>query len=260
MTTGYEPLNTLKPVAEGLWIIDGPAVRSFGFPFSTRATVVRLETGELWVHSPTELTASLRAELDALGPVRHLIAPNQIHFVHVNAWVEAYPGATFWAAPDVHARAAKNGLHLPEATPLAWDRAEAPWQGQLDQLIVRGSSFHKEAVFFHRVSRTLIVTDLIEAFDTAKLPAHCRPFVWLNGIDNTDGKMPPLLRWTYKNKAALAEDIETLVGWAPRRIILAHGDCYDANGAAELQRAFRKLLNARAWEKTVDEIKARENR
>lgn len=256
--TGYEPLNTLKPVAEGLWVIDGPAVKSFGFPFSTRATVVRLESGELWVHSPTELTSSLRTELDALGPVRHLIAPNNLHFVHVNAWVAAFPEATFWAAPDVHERAAKNGLHLPEAAPLSWDRAEPDWEGQLDQLIVRGSSFHKEAVFFHRASRTLIVTDLIEAIDTAKLPAHCRPFVWLNGIDNTDGKMPPLLRWTYKNKAALAEDIETLVNWKPRRIILAHGDCYEANGAAELQRAFRKLLNARAWEKTVDEIKARE--
>lgn len=255
--TGYEPLNTLKAVAGGLWLIDGPAERSYGFPFSTRATVVQLENGDLWVHSPTVLTDALREELQAIGPVRHLIAPNQIHYVHVADWIEAFPEAQFWAAPGVHGRAAKNGLILPEAQPLQWDVAEQPWDGQLHQLIVRGSGFHKEAVFFHRISRTLILTDLIEAFDTAKLPARCRPFVWLNGIDNSDGKMPPLLRWTYRDKAALAEDVETLVSWNPRRIIIAHGDCYHSNGAAELERAFRKLLRGRAWERAVDEAKAR---
>lgn len=36
-------------------------------------------------------------------------------------------------------------------------------------MIVRGSSVHREAVFFHRASRTLILTDLIENFEPAKL-------------------------------------------------------------------------------------------
>ena len=256
--TGYEPLNTLKPVAAGLWLIDGPAVTSYGFPFSTRATVVQLDNGDLWVHSPTHLTDGLQAELAAIGPVRHLIAPNHIHFAHIPEWQAAYPQATYWAAPGVQARAAKNGLDLPEGTPLHWEQAEPPWDGQLRQLIVRGSAFHQEAVFFHDATRTLILTDLIEAFDTAKLPARCRPFVWLNGIDNTDGKLPPLLRWTFKDKTALAEDIEALMSWGPRRIIIAHGDWYEANGTGELERAFRKLLRARAWEKAVDDMKARD--
>lgn len=59
--TGYEPLNTLKPVADDIWLIDGPAVRFYGMPFPTRATVVRLANGDLWVHSPTELSDGLRA-------------------------------------------------------------------------------------------------------------------------------------------------------------------------------------------------------
>ena len=64
----YEPLNTLKPVAAGIWIIDGPAVICKRMPISTRATVVKLQSGNLWVHSPTALTKPLRAELEALGP------------------------------------------------------------------------------------------------------------------------------------------------------------------------------------------------
>lgn len=256
--TGYAPLNTLKPVAEGLWLIDGPAIKSYGFPFSTRATVVRLESGDLWVHSPTEWSAALQAELDGIGPVRHLVAPNCIHFAHINDWANANPEATYWAAPGVAARAAKNGLSLPDPVELQWERAETPWATDMHQLIVRGSKWFHEAVFFHHATRTLILTDLIEAFDTAKLPAHCRPFVWLNGIEHTDGKMPPILRRSYKDTAAFAEDIETLVSWRPRRVIIAHGDWYEANGTGELERAFRKLLRGRAWERAVDDIKAKE--
>ncbi|MFK7938025.1 MAG: DUF4336 domain-containing protein [Roseovarius sp.] len=257
--TGYEPLNTLKPVAQGLWLIDGPAITSYGFPFSTRASVVRLENGDLWVHSPTQWSETLQAELDALGPVRHLVAPNCLHFAHISAWQQANPDATYWAAPGVAERAAKNGLTLPEAQPLQAVQAEWPWATEMSQLIVRGSRWFHEAVFFHAASQTLILTDLIEAFDTAKLPARCRPFVWLNGIENTDGKMPPILRRSFKDKTALAEDIETMMAWGPRRIIIAHGDWYRGNGTAELERAFRKILRGRAWERAMDDIEARQN-
>jgi len=110
--TGYEPLNTLKPVAEGIWLIDGPAIRFLGMPFPTRATVVRLENGDLWVHSPTALTESLAAELAALGPVRHLIAPNWLHHAAIPDWRAAYPEAVTWVAPGAVARAAKKGVTL----------------------------------------------------------------------------------------------------------------------------------------------------
>jgi hypothetical protein len=44
----YPPLNTLKPLADGIWIVDGPViwfgVRGFKMPFPTRATVIPLRT------------------------------------------------------------------------------------------------------------------------------------------------------------------------------------------------------------------------
>ncbi len=257
--TGYEPLNTLKPVAAGLWIVDGPAIRSYGFPFSTRATVVQLESGDLWVHSPTELTDSLHAELTALGKVRHLIAPNQFHFVNIPDWCAAFPQAKFWAAPGVQDRAAKAGLHLPESAALRADGPEEDWTGEMDQLIVRGSRWHKEAVFFHRASQTLIITDLIEAFETGKLPPHCRPFAWLNGIDDSDGKTPPLIAWSFRDKSVFAEDVEQMIAWGPRRVILSHGRWYERDGVSELERAFRRVLRARRWDSAIRDMKDREN-
>ena len=47
----YEPVNTLKPVADDVWIVDGPEIQMsypylpfFKLPFPTRMTIVRLAT------------------------------------------------------------------------------------------------------------------------------------------------------------------------------------------------------------------------
>ncbi|MDQ2093918.1 DUF4336 domain-containing protein [Rhodalgimonas zhirmunskyi] len=241
MTTGYEPLNTLKPVAPDIWVIDGPAIRFYGMPFSTRATVVRLENGALWVHSPTHLTEDLRAELAALGPVAHLIAPNWIHYAHIQSWQAAFPQARAWAAPGVADRAAKHGLILAFDHELC-PRAEDPWQGQIEQMIVPGSKIHREAVFFHRASRTLILTDLIENFEPRKLPFWMRPLIWLGGIADPDGQMPRDMRMTFvRHRDALRDAIEQMLAWGPERVILAHGRWFRENGAEELRRAFRWL-------------------
>jgi hypothetical protein len=49
----YEPINTLKPVGEGLWVADGPVVRmaylGVSFPFPTRMVVARIANGELFL-------------------------------------------------------------------------------------------------------------------------------------------------------------------------------------------------------------------
>ncbi len=56
----YDPVGTLKPVASGIWIADGPVIRfrylGLRLPFTSRMTLVRLADGAIWVHSPTALT------------------------------------------------------------------------------------------------------------------------------------------------------------------------------------------------------------
>lgn len=240
--TGYEPLNTLKPVAQDLWLIDGPAIRFYGLPFSTRATVVRLEDGGLWVHSPTQLTEALAEEIAALGPVAHLIAPNWIHYAYVGEWQERFPTAQAWAAPGVQERAQKKGMALRFDHDLQ-GAAPADWAGQIDQMIVAGSRVHREAVFFHRASRTLILTDLIENFEAPKVAFWMRPVLRLVGVVDPDGRMPRDMRATFRGGyAELRAAVERMIAWAPDRVILAHGRWYDGNARAELRRAFRFVL------------------
>src|SRR5690242_14804067 len=64
-----------EPAPGQLWIAEMPAAK-FGFEFGARMTVVRLPGGGLFLHSPIALTPELRRELDALGPVRCVIAPS----------------------------------------------------------------------------------------------------------------------------------------------------------------------------------------
>jgi len=239
----YPPLNTLKPVADNVWIVDGPTIM-FGMPwpkmpFPTRMTVIRLGDGRLFIHSPTQLTEGLKAEIDALGSVAFLIAPNRIHYWWMPDWKERYAGAEAWLAPRVREQAGKR-IDFP-ASELAGETGHA-WDREIATLPVAGS-FMTEVVFFHRASRTLVLTDLIENFEPRRLSLWMRLLTRLGGVADPDGQMPRDMRLTFrKDRDQLAAAVRTMIAWDPERIILAHGRWYDRDGAEELRRAFRWLL------------------
>lgn len=56
----YEPLNLLKQVDKNIWIVDGPVIYWMRFPFPTRMTVIKLNNGDVFLHSPTPITNDLR--------------------------------------------------------------------------------------------------------------------------------------------------------------------------------------------------------
>lgn len=235
----YPPLFTLKPVAREVWIVDGPEIDFYRMPFPTRMTVVRLASGAVWLHSPIVFSGDLLQALQELGPIRHLVAPNWIHYAHLQDWADALPGAATWVAPGVVARAEGQGVRL-RADHLLRDEPPADWAAEMEQMIVAGSRLHREAVFFHKNSRTLILTDLIENFEAAKLPWHLRIVTRVAGNQHPDGSMPRDLRLTY-DKAALAASVRRMIGWKPERILIAHGRWYRGRAVEELRRAFRFL-------------------
>lgn len=241
----YEPINTLKPVGEDLWVVDGPIVRMAfpggSIPFPTRMVVVRLANGDLVLWSPTEPDDGLRAEINALGPVCHLVSPNKIHYTHIVTWKRTYPEATVWASPGVRERAASQGVDVSFDADLG-DLPEEVWFEDLDQLVFRGSRFMEEVVFFHRRTRTLILADLIENFEAEKVSGFHAWLVRLAGATDPDGKAPIDLRLTFLGRKKEARSaFERMVAWKPERVIMAHGRWYDRDGTGELRRAFRWL-------------------
>ncbi len=240
----YPPLHTLKPVAEDVWIVDGPIIH-FGapwpkMPFPTRMTIVRLPGNELFLHSPISFDDKLAREIADIGRPAWIVGPNRLHYWWIPDWHAAFPAAAVHLAPGVTEQAGTRiGFAFHPLTP----GATFPWDGGIATLPVAGG-YMTEFVFFHRASRTLIVTDLIENFESDKLDSLLmRCLTRLGGVLDPDGQMPRDMRLSFaRRKPELRHAIETMIGWAPERVILAHGRWYERNGTAELRRAFRWLL------------------
>jgi hypothetical protein len=239
----YAPLNTLKSVDDDIWLVDGPVIR-FGMPwpkmpFPTRMTVIKLGESDLFIHSPTALTPELKAEITRLGRPRWIIAPNRIHYWWVSDWKRAFPDAEVYLAPRIIEQAG-NRIDFSYSD---LDRASGyPWDNDIATLPVAGS-FMTEVVFFHRSSRTLVLSDLIENFEPGKISLAMRFLTWLGGCLDPNGGTPRDLRPTFaKERPQFRAAVETMISWNPERIILAHGRWYDRDGVNELRRAFRWLL------------------
>ena len=242
----YEPINVLKPVADRIWIVDGPIIRMtlawLKIPFPTRMVIIQLQSGGLFIWSPVALDENLKTAIDMLGPVEHLVSPNKIHYASIPAWKKAYPQATAWASPGVRERAATQHISISFDRDLA-DGPDPAWATEIDQLILRGNRFMQEVIFFHRPSQTLIVADMIENFEPAKTPKTLHWLLRFGRVCDPDGQTPLDLRLLFfGNHSQVRACLTRILSWKPERLILAHGRWYDKDGTAELRRAMRWAL------------------
>ncbi|HVL71749.1 MAG TPA: DUF4336 domain-containing protein [Beijerinckiaceae bacterium] len=237
----YPPLDTPKPVADGIWIVDGGPHRMLGIPLPVRMSVVRLAAGGLWLHSPIHLSDRLAQALEALGPIEHLVAPSMGHWSYLKEWQRRYPQATTWAVPGLRRRPAvqKSGLRLDH------DLTSIPpeiWEGEIRQALVPGAGF-AECAFFHDASRTAILTDLIVNVEPEKMPALLRPVVRLLGVAAPDGSTPPYVRaLVRRRREQAAEAGQRILDWGAERVVFAHGRWFERDGAAELRRRLSWLV------------------
>ncbi len=151
--------SRLRPFGPEIWLADGGQAQVAGFRYPTRMAVVRLTGGGLLVWSPVGLDDDLAAELAVLGEVAVLVAPNSLHDLHLAQWRSAFPTARLYAAPGVAAKRAdlRIDVELGAAPP-------GDWPADLDYVLMAGNAITTEAVFFHRPSRTVLFTDLLQQF------------------------------------------------------------------------------------------------
>lgn len=227
----------LVPFAEGLWIAEGGEVEVFGFRYPTRMVVMRLEGGGLFLWSPVEGHERWRAALSALGRVDHIVAPNSLHHLALAEWHTAYPQARLWAPPDLAAK--RPDLAFTDALD---DTPPPDWEGQIEQIIVRGNALTKEVVFYHRASQTVLFVDLLQQF----------PSGWFSGwravvarLDSMVGPLPSVprkFRLAFTDRRAARESVRNILAWPCQNVIMAHGSPVTDKGAHFLARAFSWLL------------------
>jgi len=227
----------LVPFGEELWVADGPVCSFYSFPYPTRMAVMRLASGDLFVWSPVRLDAALRAEVDALGPVTHLVEPNALHHLFLPDWIAAYPAARTYAPPDLK----KKRKDIRFDAELG-DAPEPGWVGEIEQIVLKGSVMLTEIFFFHYKSRTALICDSIQSFPRNWFKGWRGFLARLDGIVQPDIGAPREWRLSFFNRKAARTAVERLLALAPERVVLCHGDMAAGNGAELIRRGFAWLL------------------
>lgn len=227
----------LVPFGEELWVADGPVCSFYSFPYPTRMAVIRLADGELFVWSPVRLDAALRAEVDALGPVTHLVEPNALHHLFLPEWIDAYPRARAYAPPGL----SRKRRDIAFAAELG-DAAEPGWSGQIEQIALAGSFALTELLFFHCRSRTALVCDSIQSFPPDWFKGWRGLLARLDGIVQPGIGAPREWRLSFLNRRSARSAVERLLALAPDRVVLAHGALVATDGADLIRRGFAWLL------------------
>ena len=227
----YEPLT---PVAPDLWVATRPLPLPVG-DIGTRMTVVNLPDGGLFLHSPVRLDDPTRRALDALGPVRSVVAPSKVHHFFVGDYRTAYPEARIYAAPGLPEK--RKDLRFDAVLE---DTPPAEWGGAIDLILFRGAPLMNELVFLHRPSRTLILTDL--AFHMRTPPrGRARLFCWLVGAGRSFGPHR-IVRLGIRDRAAARDSVRRILEWDFDRVIVAHGDVQESGGKTLLRDGYAWLL------------------
>ena len=233
-------MSRLEQIDGDLWVAEGEIVSFYGFPYPTHAAIARVADGRLWVWSPVRLDSELRAEVDHLGSVAHLVSPNKLHHLYLAEWKAANPQATLWG-PEFTVGRRRD---LAFAEPLK-DLPPAEWGPDFDQAWFRGSFAMDEVVFFHRPSRAALVADLIQAFGAPFLHQNWswwrRPLARLDGIAANNPGAPREWRLSFTDRAAARVARDKALSWDCERVILAHGEWRRSAGQDFLKRAFAWL-------------------
>jgi hypothetical protein len=222
----------LHKLGDGIWVAD--ALRTIlGSHTPIRMTLIDVGGAGL-VHSPIPIRDELREAVDALVPVRFLVAPNRWHHLYVGEWVAAYPQAELHGAPGLAAKRPDLTFHGELG-----DEPLPAWRGQLEQLVFRAMPIFNEVVFFHPSSRTLILTDLAFNFQEADW-GFTGLYVRAAGAYRRFGPSR-VTRMFFRDRVAARELMERILAWPFERVVVSHGAIVSFDARNMLREAFAWL-------------------
>lgn len=119
----------------------------------TTTTALRTSRGVVLI-SPGRSTPQFEADLEELGRVTDIVAPNLFHHLFIHLAQKIFTQATLWGVRGFREK-------RPD---LQWDKllSEGTWgyQDEIEVIEIQGAPTATETVFFHKASKTLVVTDL----------------------------------------------------------------------------------------------------
>lgn len=216
----------LESIGPQLWSASTAMKMPGGVRIGLRSTIARLDDGSVAIVSPFRFDDETAAEIERIGPVRHLIAPNAFHHMFLRAAKERWPEARLFGPPAV----AKKRADLPWDV-VVEDVLPPPLVGAFDAVRLAGSPRMDELVLFFRPARAVIVADLI--FNVTKPPNAATSFALT--LMGTRGKLATsrMLYLVVGDRTVATVSLEPTLAWDVARIVPAHGEVYDAPDAKE---------------------------
>lgn len=232
----------LKQIATNIWVKEQP-LKYLGLEVGTRMTIIHLANNKLALISPIKLDEKAIAEINSLGIVEYIIAPNLFHYLYLQECQNIYPNASLIAAPGLETK--KPNIK----SDLIFTQNEIDFNNELEYFLFAGfqvplpSGFTNanEIVFYHPESQTLILTDAAFNFDR-NFPLVTQFATRILGCYQQ--LRPSILeKIAIKDREKMTASIQKLLQWDFQKVIMAHGTIVENNAKKQLKEGYEWFLN-----------------
>lgn len=208
--------------------------RLLGTNIGARMTIIKMNSGDVFLHSPIPLTPQIRQELDDFGRVRFVVAPNDFHHLFVKDYMAVYLDAEFLGSPGL--RTKRPDLKFSRYFS---DEFVPPWKPEIDFVVFRGSKNFHEVVFFHPHTQTLILTDLVMNM-RGSYPFSEALVLSAIGVHHRLGPSR-ILKMVTKNRVLAADAARRILQWPFDKVIMSHGEIITNDARNQMRQAFAWL-------------------
>lgn len=231
----------LRKIDENIWVAEQP-FRYFGLSVGTRMTVIRFNNGELAVISPIQIDQETNEQINQLGNLQYIIAPNLFHYLFLSHFQALYPLAKVYAVSGLKSK-------IPEIfIDQVLENSGENILGELEFLLFEGFKTFltsgalplNEYVFFHRASQTLILTDTAFHFDES-FPMSTK---LVSKIMGGYKKLRPSLleQLATQEKEKVKKSVQKVLQWDFKRVIVAHGSIVEDDAKKQFQEGYEWFL------------------
>lgn len=216
-------------------------VRYGGLDLFGRMAIIKLATGDVLIHDPCKIDGAVKAEIDAIGEVKYIVAPGSFHHLFVTDFQKHYPQAETFLCPGLERKRPDIKFDW-----ILGNRPNPRWAAELDQVLVLGPKVIWEVAFFHKPSKTLILVDLLENIgDDYAHPTSLLLRFWWKVIFRmwNKPKAAPEYQIAWGDRQIVKRGLNRILSWQAERVILAHGENIEGNVNEILRSAWHKVLS-----------------
>ncbi len=219
----------LKPLDKNIWTAQS-VQKLLGVDFGGRMTVIRLSSGDLFLHSPVKLNDDLSLELEALGEVKYLVAPNKFHHLHLTDYISRYPSAQVWGAPGLSEKRSDINFTAEFGEDVSLDPDD-----EIKWVLFDGVPLFNEVVFYHPQSRTVIFTDFIFNYSTNE-SLWVKLYAWIDGVYGRPD-LSRLIKYMVRDREKARESVQKILSWDFDRVSCTHRDIINSGGKEIITKA-----------------------